>query len=392
MRSGAKFRPVQTLVPGHKPIDLVAYYLHQADYYPECELHTKRWFVENVRPDWVMFDVGANIGYYSILFSRLAPAGKIYAFEPTETFSMLKENLAHNACNNVTALQIALGMVNGPVEDNIFRTWGGEPERHTYNFSTIDDLVMQLKLRRLDCVKIDVDSFDFEVLRGAEETLRHLNPWVVVELCHALSRRNQSAPQALEWLACQGYRTAHVLEHENFVLHHDHGQLDGSGCVEQRILLTFENRPVILPSPWVKDAPIENFFAPVPLAHNEAKFVADDASRRLSIDVPGPQWAYACSWRRQEDGQIARPFILELKLQITGGAVGLGCVVDDLTRHVGKEIEAVPNNEMQVVQLCIEDAAAAKHLVLRNVDPAGHAAKVIVYETRTFSAMKNPLL
>ena len=68
----------------------------------------------------------------------------------------------------------------------------GEPERHTYDFSTVDDLVQKLKLTRLDCIKIDVDSFDFEVLMGAEETLRRFNSWIVVELCHSLSRRDQS--------------------------------------------------------------------------------------------------------------------------------------------------------------------------------------------------------
>jgi FkbM family methyltransferase len=203
-RSGANSPPIRTWVPGQKSIDLVSYYLHQADYYPECELQTKRWFVENVRPDWIMFDVGANIGYYSILFSRLAPAGQIFAFEPTETFSMLQENLAHHGCRNVKALQIAVGMVSGSVEDDIFRIWGAGPERRAYNFSTVDDLVQKLKLTRLDCIKIDVDSFDFEALKGAKETLSRLNPWVIVELCHALSRRNQSAPQALEWLARQG--------------------------------------------------------------------------------------------------------------------------------------------------------------------------------------------
>ena len=129
VRLEANAGTVRTLVPGRKAIDLVAYYPDQIDYYPECELQTKRWFVENVHSDWVLFDVGANIGYYSILFSRLAAAGQIYAFEPTATFSMLEKNLAYNACRNVKALQIAVGRVSGPVEDNIFRIWGEGPER-----------------------------------------------------------------------------------------------------------------------------------------------------------------------------------------------------------------------------------------------------------------------
>ena len=362
----ADFRPIQSLVPGHKPIDLVAYYSQWADHYRECELQTKRWFVENVRPDWVMFDVGAHIGYYSILFSRLASAGHVYAFEPTETFCMLEENLAHNACRNVTALQTAVGVATGALEDNVFRIWHEGAERRTYNFSTVDDLVGKLKLARLDCLKIDVDSFDFDVLRGAVQTLKRLNPWVVVEFCYALHQRNQSVTQALEWLAGLGYRRALVVEDDNFVLRRSSN--DDVRTDNPSMLLSFENRPVVLPPLWLKDTLIENVFVFEPIAHNKGKIAVDGGSGRLSIDVCGPRWAYACSWRRVEDVKIDRPFVLELKLQVSGGAVGLGCVVDDMTRYVAREIEIVPSDEIQSVQICIEDAASAKHLILRNVD------------------------
>jgi hypothetical protein len=42
-----------SLVPGAEPIELHSYYPHFADYYPKAELQTKRWFVRNVKPDWV---------------------------------------------------------------------------------------------------------------------------------------------------------------------------------------------------------------------------------------------------------------------------------------------------------------------------------------------------
>ena len=41
---------VETAVPGRPAIELVAYYEEFRDYYPQCELETKRWFVENVQP------------------------------------------------------------------------------------------------------------------------------------------------------------------------------------------------------------------------------------------------------------------------------------------------------------------------------------------------------
>ena len=386
--SSANSRPIQTLIPGQRSIELVAYYTNLAAHYRECELQTKRWFVENVHPDWILFDVGAHIGYYSILFSRLAAAGQIYAFEPTDTFFMLEKNLAHNACRNVKALQMAVGMISGPVEENVFRIWSEGPERYTYNFSTVDDLVQKLKLPRLDCIKIDVDSFDFEVLMGAEETLGRLNPWIVVELCHSLSRRGQSVTEALEWLLHRGYRKAHVVEHDNFVLHRDPSE--GGHADGQSLLLTFEDRPVILQPAWIKDAPTENLFVSEPLAHNDARIVMDSGGR-ISIAAPGPRWAYAGSWRRRDDIWFDQPFLLELKMQVSGASIGLGCVSEDFAAYVTKEIKVDPGSDVQTISLYVESPVAARHLVLRNVDVAAHQALVVIYEFRCFAAAANPL-
>ena len=85
-------------------------------------------------------------------------------------------------------------------------------------FYRLDDFIAQNRIARVDCIKIDVDSFDFEVLRGAERTLREHNPAVIVELNDALAKRNQHAGEALAWLAARGYRQARVLDHDNFVL------------------------------------------------------------------------------------------------------------------------------------------------------------------------------
>jgi FkbM family methyltransferase len=241
---GAESRPpaaMRTRVPGRNAIELVAYYPEFAWYYPECELQTKRWFVERIEPDWVIFDVGANIGYYSILFSQLAPRGRVYAFEPTSTIDMLRANVAHHGCANVTPMQLALGMGSGRLEENIFRIWGQPAERQPYDFSTVDDVAARIGLTRLDCIKIDCDSFDFEVLRGADTTLRRYDPWIVVELNHALAVRNQSAPEALEWLAARGYDRALVLDHDNFVLRRS---AQGGALPERSVALNFETRPI----------------------------------------------------------------------------------------------------------------------------------------------------
>lgn len=207
-----------TAVPGRADIELPAFYESFAWYYPKCELQTKEWFVKNASPDWVYLDCGANIGYYSILFSQLSPRGTVHAVEPTATADMLEANIKHNRCPNIIIHRLAMGQYPGQRVDRIFRMWGQDPEEHEYNFSTVDQFVEELQLQKLDCIKIDVDSFDFEVLMGAQNTLERLDPWVVVELNHALGVRGHSNMAALSWLRDRGYHQALVLDHDNFVL------------------------------------------------------------------------------------------------------------------------------------------------------------------------------
>lgn len=207
-----------TRVPGRPDIELPAFYENFEAYYVDCELQTKQWAVENAGSDWVYLDCGANLGYYSILFSQLSPDGKVHAIEPTSTADMLEENISHNGCRNVTIHRLALGHYPGRRVERIFRIWGAPPEEVEYDFTTIDHLVGELNLARLDCIKIDVDSFDFEVLRGAERTLDRFDPWLIVELNHALGLRGTSNTAALSWLVDRGYRQCLVLDYDNFIL------------------------------------------------------------------------------------------------------------------------------------------------------------------------------
>ncbi len=223
--------PLETTIPGRDPIELVAYYEEFRDYYPHCELETKRWFVDHVRADWWMFDIGANVGYYTILFSQLVPRGRVFAFEPTTTAAMLRANLRHNKVENAEIHEVALAATTGEREDRIYRLWGTDGEVKTWPFSSLDDFIEQHRIERVDCLKIDVDSFDFDVLRGAERTLADRNPVVVVELNHALARRNQSVGEALAWLARRGYRKALVLDNDNFMLRRGAGSLVDTGAV-----------------------------------------------------------------------------------------------------------------------------------------------------------------
>jgi len=209
---------IKTNIPNYQAIELVEYYDEFAWYYPECEMQTKGWCVENIKDEWTIIDCGANIGYYSVLFSKLSPNGKVYAFEPTSTYDKLLANIAHHDCRNIEPIKMAVGEKTGELSDRIYKIWGNEPERQKYPFTTLDDFVQEKELSKIDLIKIDVDSFDFEVLKGAKNVLKKYDPFIIVELNHALSNRGSSNMEALDWLIEQGYTAALVKDNDNFIL------------------------------------------------------------------------------------------------------------------------------------------------------------------------------
>jgi FkbM family methyltransferase len=161
---------IESQVPGWGNIQLSAYYPEFINYYPDCGMQTKKWCVENIAKDWNCLDIGANVGIYTSLFCQLCPQGTIWAFEPTETVEMLRQN-----CSQFTNLKIesvAVGKKSGKRSDNIFRIWGKPAEKKSYSFVSVDDYVRRQNIGRLDLIKVDVDSFDFDVLQGSEKTLQ----------------------------------------------------------------------------------------------------------------------------------------------------------------------------------------------------------------------------
>jgi FkbM family methyltransferase len=142
-------------------------------------------FSDLIQPGWVVTDVGANIGAHTVLFSRLVgDAGVVFAFEPQRLiFQMLCANLALNGCNNVHAMQAAIGAEHGllgiasldPDQPNNFGGWPLEAMRGEEG-TTVMPLTAPCHF-----LKIDVEGMEAEVLRGAAAMLAECAPWIYVE-------------------------------------------------------------------------------------------------------------------------------------------------------------------------------------------------------------------
>ena len=164
-------------------------YRYQKDYYLNCEMNSKKWVVDNVKPDWNIIDIGANVGYYSIIFGKLASEGSIFSIEPTPTFKLLKANLNYHELSNVNIFNIGISDHSGKKVDRIYKHWGKRSRQNIYSFFTLDDFVSQHDLKRIDLIKVDTDGFEMDILRGALRTLDLFNPFLLIKFSYALNTR-----------------------------------------------------------------------------------------------------------------------------------------------------------------------------------------------------------
>lgn len=140
----------------------------------------------------VFVDVGANIGKYSILVGKeLISKGKVIAFEPMPgNFEILRKNIRLNNLKNIIPLQIALGNKEKETEFYIdaegIGGGGHSLIKKTENkilvkVMKLDNILSDLKIKKIDLIKIDVEGAEADVLLGAIKTLKKDHPKIIFE-------------------------------------------------------------------------------------------------------------------------------------------------------------------------------------------------------------------
>ncbi len=150
------------------------------------ESHKRREFSARIRPGDVVYDIGANVGSYTILSAVLAgSSGQVFAFEPVpENVRFLQEHVRLNAFTHVKILEVAVSDRNGSVrfEANPDRVLGriSSAGQIVVNCVVLDELLKNGELPPPNCLKIDVEGGEAGVLRGAQEILQRIRPVIFV--------------------------------------------------------------------------------------------------------------------------------------------------------------------------------------------------------------------
>lgn len=173
------------------------------------EHEVQRRFAELVEPGDVVFDVGAAVGFYTLLASRLVGAsGRVVAFEPLpRNLAFLTRHVELNGAENVGVRAEAVGAHDGTAAFRLAEaaqmgrlSEGGEVE---VTVARLDTLVLGGELPEPDVVKIDVEGAESAVLEGACEVLERSAPELIVALHGSEQRR-----LCLDLLGGHGYRVA----------------------------------------------------------------------------------------------------------------------------------------------------------------------------------------
>lgn len=147
--------------------------------------------LRQVKKGDVVIDVGANIGYYTILLAdKIGPSGKVYAFEPdSKNFEILEKNIEINKLSNVILVKAALSSQKGVKKlyksaENYgdHRMFGKEKKRENEEVKTVKlDDFLKNKEKKVDFLKIDTQGWEPAVFDGAKEIVEKNKPIIFFE-------------------------------------------------------------------------------------------------------------------------------------------------------------------------------------------------------------------
>lgn len=141
-----------------------------------------------------VFDIGANIGYYSVVSAKKACKGQVYAFEPISFIRQrLNENVQINGLDNISVFPFSLSNENKILtlyiaeDSNIGMSGLFSPDNfsgRTEETQTIifDDWFFSQNIQSADVIKIDVEGAEVKVLEGMHETIKKYRPIFLIEV------------------------------------------------------------------------------------------------------------------------------------------------------------------------------------------------------------------
>lgn len=179
----------------------------------KAEPEIQSFLAEHIRPGDVVLDVGANVGFFTLMAAALTgPSGHVVAFEPSpKNATALRANLAANRLTTVQVVEAAVAAEEGQCtlhmnesnqEASLVNALGHES-------ITVQTVTVDSEMRRLglapNVIKIDVEGAEDDVIRGMRSTLEEARPTIVCEMHVGIPQLDDPVPATLK---AAGYQVA----------------------------------------------------------------------------------------------------------------------------------------------------------------------------------------
>lgn len=173
----------------------------------------------------VVLDIGANIGYYALMEAEaVGPRGVVLAIEPVvSNHAILKENIAYNQLENIVTYNIAVGDYNGSGQmlisdhSNWSRLTRVPIPDTTCGCQEVEVVTLDRFLAdkpRPSLIRMDVEGYEINILRGMQETMAKAGPKILVEF-HPNLLNEVQIDEFFETLARHGYMLQTALLNPN---------------------------------------------------------------------------------------------------------------------------------------------------------------------------------
>ena len=179
--------------------------------------HEKLLYLNFIKKGDITFDIGANIGSFTELFSILCGSkGEVHCFEPIpETFEILSKKTKD--LKNVKSNNSAVGNTNSQMVMNYDVNDSEKASLVEINANNkscnvevirLDDYVSEMNLKRLDFIKCDVEGYELQALKGMKNTLKIFQPQISLEV----TIPHQKRVEMLDLLKSLGYDYFRMIE------------------------------------------------------------------------------------------------------------------------------------------------------------------------------------
>jgi len=192
--------------------------------------YEKQFYLTHIKSNDVVFELGANRGYFTKLFSSVVgPNGCVHAFEAVpETYNKTNQSLANNYPKNLFFNNYAVGNEIKKVDLFMPNTddgqaslanqkdgsWkSGSISTHSAQMIRLDDYIKENQITKIDFVKCDIEGSELLALQGMEESLKQFKPKILIEVHESwMNSFNYSSMDLFELLRKFGYTEFHQVE------------------------------------------------------------------------------------------------------------------------------------------------------------------------------------